>query len=148
MRLAVVVLVLWTLANVVFSARLMSPRTPSDSSADGRAAIALPLEARDAVLLEMRTMLASVQGVLDGAARWDTAAIRAAAATSGVVMAADPALEEILPRPFLQMGMATHAAFDTLAMKAPSGPGAAIDRLARITATCVSCHSTYRIEVR
>ncbi|MEZ4585482.1 MAG: hypothetical protein R2909_03665 [Gemmatimonadales bacterium] len=148
MRLAVTVLVLWTLANVVFSARLLSPRAPSDSTADGRTPIALPLEARDAVLLEMRTMLASVQGVLDGAARSDTAAIRAAAAASGVVMAADPALEEILPRSFLQMGMATHAAFDTLAMNAASGATAAVDRLARITATCVSCHSTYRIEAR
>jgi hypothetical protein len=61
-------------------------------SADGRIPIQLPIEARDAVLAEMRLMLGSVQGVIDGVARSDTSAIRTAAAASGTVMAADPAL--------------------------------------------------------
>lgn len=93
-------------------------------------------------------MLASVQGILDGAARSDSAAIRTAATAAGLVMAADPALERILPQAFLQLGMATHMAFDTLGATAGSGPGPAVGGLASITARCVACHSTYRLELR
>jgi hypothetical protein len=96
----------------------------------------------------MRQMLGSVQGVLDGAARSDTAAIRAAAAASGLVMAADPALEKVLPPAFLKLGMSAHVAFDSLAAHAATGPAAAIESLAKITATCVSCHAAYRLEAR
>ncbi len=147
MRRSVVLLALWTVVNLVATVRLVRPSRPADRSADGRTAIQLPMEARDLVLAEMRTMLASVQGVLDGAARSDTAAIRTAAAASGLVMAADPVLERVLPKAFLQMGMRTHVAFDTLAAHAGSGPAFAINGLVGITSSCVACHATYRLEV-
>jgi cytochrome c556 len=130
------------------SVRLARPNRPGEPSADGRTPIQVSVEARDLVLAEMRTMLGSVQGILDGATRSDTAAIRSAATAAGLVMAADPALERVLPRAFLQLGMATHMAFDTLAANAGSGPAPAIGGLARITSGCVACHATYRLEIR
>lgn len=145
MRPAMIVLALWTAANAVWTVRAA---TRAPESADGRIAVPLPLEARDAVLAEMRLMLNSVQGVLAGAAQSDTAAIQRAAAASGLVMAADPALEQVLPEGFLQYGMATHRAFDSLAANASAGPAAAIEGLAAITGTCVTCHAAYRLEVR
>jgi len=147
-----IVLALWTAANAMWTVRAATRAPESASavteSADGRIAVPLPLEARDAVLAEMRLMLNSVQGVLAGAAQSDTAAIQRAAAASGLVMAADPALEQVLPEGFLQYGMATHRAFDSLAANASAGPAAAIEGLAAITGTCVTCHAAYRLEVR
>lgn len=152
MRPAMIVLALWTAANVVWTVRAVThaPETVTSAmeSADGRTAVQLPIEARDAVLAEMRLMLSSVQGVLAGAAQSDTAAIRRAAAASGLVMAADPALEQVLPRGFLQYGMATHRAFDSLAANASAGAAAAVEGLAAITGTCVTCHAAYRLEVK
>ena len=126
MRIGVVLLVLWTIANIFLSIRLAQPGPTTVASADGRTAIQLPVQARDAVLAEMRTMLGSVQGVLDAAARSDTAGISTAAKASGLVMAADPALARVLPGEFLQLGMATHQAFDTLAATASAGAGPAV----------------------
>ncbi|HET7601202.1 MAG TPA: hypothetical protein VFK09_12970 [Gemmatimonadales bacterium] len=98
----------------------------------------------------MRTMLASLQGVLKASVAGDTAAMRQAAARSGLAMAADPALEKLLPEGFLRLGMDTHRQFDALA--AAIGAGAPRDsvtaRLARVAGNCVSCHETYRLEVR
>lgn len=148
MRTAMIVLALWTAANVVWTvrvARAPAAGTSIAESADGRTAVRLPIEGQDAVRAEMRLMLSSVQGVLDGVVKSDTAAIRRAAAASGVATAADPALEGVLPEGFMQYGMATHLAFDSLAANASAGPAAAIAGLAAITGTCVACHATYRL---
>ena len=125
-------------------------RTPETPSTDTRTAVVLPPAARDGVLAEMRTMLGSVNGLLSAVTVSDTAAMRVAAAASGTSMAADPALERLLPEEFLRLGMSTHLQFDSLAA-AISGPAAgdtAIARLARLTGNCVACHATYRLEVR
>jgi len=157
MRFGVILLVIWTILNLVLTVRLVVPGeegattvspVATEGSADSRTPIQLPVEARDAVLAEMRLMLGSVQGVIDGVARQDTAAIRTAAAASGLVMAADPALEQVLPQSFLLMGMATHQAFDSLAANASAGPAAAVQRLADITGRCVACHAVYRLELQ
>ena len=149
-----IVLALWTVANVVMTYRTMSGRAEDGGPSvhavgtDGRTPVVVPPEARDAILAEMRQMLGAVQGVLAGAIVPDTAAVRMAAAKAGLVMAADPALEQILPETFLQYGMATHRAFDSLAAHAVDGPGASLTALAGITGTCVTCHATYRLESR
>lgn len=153
MRVSVVLLTLWTVVNIALTVRVAShgsdsAMTTTAVSADGRTPIRLPIEARDAVLAEMRLMLGSVQAVIDGVARSDTTAIRNAAAASGMVMAADPALANVLPKAFLQYGMATHQAFDSLAASASRGPSMAVERLARITSTCVACHAAYRLELK
>ncbi len=124
--------------------------TTTDTSTDTRTLVMLPPAGRDAVLTEMRAMLGSTNAILDAASRSDTVAMRRAAAASGTAMAADPTLEKYLPEQFLKLAMSTHLQFDSLAA-AVGGPAArdtAIARLGRVTANCVSCHATYRIEVR
>lgn len=123
---------------------------PAAQSSDTRTAIPLPVSGRDAVLAEMRTMLGSMNGILGAITRSDTAAMRQAAAAAGVVMAADPALEQLLPADFVGLGMNTHMQFDSLAAAVGAGapPDSAIARLARLTGNCVSCHAMYRLETR
>ncbi len=115
--------------------------------ADGRTALQLAPEAQEAVLLEMRNMLTSLNGVLRGLASSDSAAMHRAALASGLATAADPALEKVLPQAFMQLGTATHEQFDSLAATIAAGVSrdSVVAQLARLTTACVSCHSTYRL---
>jgi cytochrome c556 len=171
-----VVLALWTIGNAAWTLAVRSHRendhtaavasepdahaahgAPADTAAahghdahaapDTRQRLAVPAEARDAVLAEMRTMLAAMQGALEAGARGDTAAMRAAVTPAGVAMAADHSLESLLPPAWMQLAMTTHRAFDALPAAATS-PAATMSALGRITASCNSCHATYRLEVR
>lgn len=128
----------------------LSCRARQPQGTDPRTAVALPIEAQDAVLAEMRTMLGSLNGILGAATRSDSGGMRQAAAASGLVMAADPALEKYLPEQFLLLGTSTHVQFDSLAAAIGSGAprDTAIARLARITGNCVSCHALYRLVLR
>ena len=87
-------------------------------------------------------------GTLHDPAR-DTAAMRQAALAAGMAAAADTAHEDALPHAFVELGVATHLQFDSLgaAIGAGLSPDSAIARLGPITANCVSCHKTYRLEV-
>lgn len=123
-------------------------RAPASAPHDARTAVPLTAEQRDAVLTEMQTLLGSVGGVLGAVSRGDTAGIRAAAVRSGTGAAADPALEKILPEPWMQMAMRTHQGFDSLAASA-GGRRASRDtvvaKLAALVSECVRCHATYRL---
>jgi hypothetical protein len=123
---------------------------PHVPAADGRQPIVLPAEAQEAVRAEMNTMLTSLNRILVALPRQDTAAIRQAAAASGLATAADPALEKLLPEQFLTWGMETHQGFDEL--NASVAAGHALDtvlvQLGAITRTCVACHATYRLATR
>lgn len=125
-------------------------RAPGSRSADRREATAVPLKVSEAVRSEMRTMLGSLHRILTASVAGDTAAMRAAATRSGLATAADPALEKLLPEGFVQLGIATHRQFDDLAVAIAAGaPRDSTDaRLARLTGHCVSCHESYRLEVR
>jgi cytochrome c556 len=126
------------------------PRAPAQSGADGRQVTPVPLEARDAVRAEMRTMLGSLHDILKASMVNDTSAMREAATRSGLASAADPALEKLLPEGFLQLGVNTHQQFDDLAGALQTGipRDSVVGRLTRITGNCVSCHATYRLELR
>ena len=126
------------------------PRAPAQPGADGRQVTHVPLEARDAVRAEMRTMLGSVHDILKASLDGDTTAMREAATRSGLATAADPALEKLLPEGFLQLGVNTHQQFDELARALATGMprDSVVGRLTRITANCVSCHATYQLELR
>ncbi|HJS46400.1 MAG TPA: hypothetical protein VJ773_00285 [Gemmatimonadales bacterium] len=157
--LLALVLAAWTAGNAAWTfstSRRVAEPPPAAAHPAGEPAgagtgtartLALPAEAREAVLSEMRTMLGSVQGALDAAARGDTAAVRAAVLPSGMAMAADPHLEELLPADWMQMALAAHRGFDSLP-GVGTDPAALAAGLGRITATCNACHSTYRLEVR
>ena len=108
-----------------------------------------PVE-RDAIRDEMRMMLQSLGGIMQGLAAGDLVMVERAARASGVVMAVDPRLEKKLSPPFLQLLARTHKRFDVLAdaIKAGATRDAVLRRLAAITASCVTCHDTYRLGER
>jgi hypothetical protein len=147
-RLAQAALGLWVLTALAAAAVYVNQRRALPVTADPRTAVVLPGPAADAVLAEMRTMLGSLHDVLGALPSGDTAAVRAAAARSGMAMAVDPELEGLLPEEFAQSGMRTHAGFDTLALIASAPRDTVLARLSTITAHCVSCHAAYRIERR
>lgn len=123
------------------------PRPPS---ADARQRLTLPAPRRDAVLAEMRNMLASLSGVVQGLATGDAVAAEKAARVSGMAAAVDmdPELRTLLPQAFLQLGMQTHRGFDNLAdrIKAGATTQDALTSLASLTANCVVCHASYRLD--
>lgn len=154
-RSLVIVLSVWTALNLVGTVLLWRERAAHAGAAeqaashaagpDTRRVLALPADARDAVLAEMRTMLVSIQGASAAAARGDTGAVRAAVEPSGMAMAADHALEELLPQDWLALALDTHRAFDSLPLRA-GAPAGALAALGELTAGCNGCHAMYRLE--
>ncbi len=132
-------------ATVLFAVGCSGDKAPS---LDTRTAVQLTAEQHNAVLLEMRTMLASVNGALGATARGDSVAIRAAANASGMAVAADPALEKLLPADWLKLATQTHQGFDSLAVASGGGRDTVVARLGRVTTGCVSCHAMYRLTTR
>lgn len=118
---------------------------------DPRTAIVVPATARAMLLEEMRVMLGSLNRFLTGASTGDTAMMRSAAASAGLAAAVDvnPEVSRLLPAEFLEIGEGTHVAFDSLAALVSQGApqDVLLGRLSGILGRCVSCHSTYRLEV-
>ena len=117
-------------------------------SRDSRTAVALSESERDQVLGEMRQLLKSVHGVLQGVSTQDLPAAGKAARAAGMGMAADvnPALIAKLPLPFKAMGMSVHRDFDGLADGIQSGERSeqVLKRLTELTSRCTACHELYR----
>jgi hypothetical protein len=126
------------------------PASAPGAGSDRRQVTTVPLEVREAVRSEMRTMLGSLHGILMASMTGDTAAMRQAAVRSGLATAADPALEKLLPEEFLRLGIGTHRQFDELAAGIASGfpRDSVVARVARLTGNCVACHESHRLEVR
>ena len=122
----------------------------SEPSTDTRQRLVLEPAQRDKILAEMRLMLGSMGGIVQGLAAGDLAAIEKAARASGMVAAADvdPQIEKLLPQQFLELGMQTHKGFDQLAdrIKAGGTREDVLTGLARLTGNCVACHATYRLD--
>lgn len=140
---------LWAITVAVAARFFVAGRTVS--APDGRQAIMLSADEKNLILAEMRTMLGSVQGVVDGIANKDMQRIAQAARQSGSVAAAQvPAgLMAKLPLGFKQLGHAAHQGFDEIIVGADSGePGdLLLARLGERLNNCVACHATYRLEV-
>lgn len=117
---------------------------------DARQRLALPPAGRDKVLAEMRLMLESVNGILQGVTANDLPAVEKAARASGMAMAVDvdPQIMQALPPPFRELGMQTHRGFDALADQIKGGGTRddAVRGLARVTNNCVACHAIYRLD--
>ena len=146
--LSVVAIALW-LATVAV-AGFFFIRGQTRVAADGRTAVLLAPDERDLVLTEMRGLLGSVQGVVDGVKAGNLKQVAEAARASGMAAAADvnPALMAKLPLEFKQLGLGLHRRFDEIASQADSGASRE-DILAALSAqlsACVACHASYRIE--
>lgn len=100
------------------------------------------------VAVEMRQMLASVQGIAEGLAAGDRQAVLDAASKSGMVMMQDlpSQIRMKFPEPFTQMGMASHRSFDQIAQETKSikDPAPILKQLSVAMQNCVSCHAAYR----
>jgi cytochrome c556 len=131
-----------------------TPKAAENTVKDSRTPVPLPADGQQAVLREMRQMLAAIGGALSAASRQDTAAVIAALAPAGSAAAADPAIEALLPATWKELAERTHGGFDSLTAavrRAPTGPGlkdTVLVGIARISGSCTSCHESFRVTVR
>lgn len=116
---------------------------------DTREEIVVPAAVRQSVRAEMRQMLGALDRALGSAAADDADGVAEAARSGGMAIAVDmdPALADVLPAEFLQLGMATHRAFDAVAEAAESDveTDSVLAALHQVTNHCVACHTTYRL---
>jgi hypothetical protein len=115
---------------------------------DSRTAVVLAESERDQILAEMRHLLKSVHGILQGVSTQDLSGAGKSARAAGMGMAADvnPALMAKLPLAFKAMGMSVHRDFDGLADGIQSGERSeqVLKRLTELTSRCTACHELYR----
>jgi hypothetical protein len=118
---------------------------------DGRSAILLNAGERDLVLTEMRAFLQAVQGIVQAVSAGDPAGAAQAARAVGSAGTAEVPISLMakLPIGFKQLGMATHGAFDQLALDAESlaDLGHTQAQLADLLQNCVGCHAAFRIDL-
>lgn len=122
----------------------------AEQEADTRQVVRLPAPAREQVLKEMRQMLEALNGVLLAMVEGDRGAMAEAALSGGTAIAVDtdPRVAASLPREFVALGSSTHEDFDALAAAIEEGAGrdSVVAKLGSLTARCVSCHASYRVE--
>lgn len=116
---------------------------------DNRINLKLTADERAEFLAEMRQMLASVQGIMQGIGESDRNRIAESARLSGNRMArATPnTVRAKLPQSFKEIGGSTHMMFEELAVRAETDD---MDMLARETgklmSQCMTCHATFRVQ--
>lgn len=117
-------------------------------SEDGRTAVMLSKDERNALLLEMRVWLQSTQGILAATSENDFAAVISSAKASGMgAEAATPAsLFRKLPLEMKSLGFDTRRKFDAIAADAAKfGDGKRIvAQLSVAMNNCTGCHGMYR----
>jgi hypothetical protein len=145
--LSLIAITLWVVT--VIAVVTLFVRGQTTPSTDGRKAVVLTAQEHDLVLMEMRGMLQSVQGVVGALATDDMAAVAKAARASGMAAAADttPALMAKLPLEFKQLGLSVHKGWDGLAQLAEHGATTdeVLNRLETQLSSCVGCHAGYRL---
>jgi len=147
-KLTILSLILWIMTITVIAILFIRGQTMSGS--DGRTTILLNTGEKDLVLKEMRTMLSSVQGIVEGLSEQDLSMVASASRTSGSSMAQQvpPALMTKLPLEFKQLGHSVHTGFDelTVAAKQEETSDMILSRLSVQLSRCIACHATYRLQ--
>lgn len=147
-KLALIALLLWIATIAIFAWFFI--RGSTTAGTDGRTAIVLQPAERDLVLTEMRGLLSSTQGILEGANQGDVKRIIQASRAAGMASAADvnPALMTKLPLEFKTLGMSVHHDMDEIAKAAEGGtPAPEILKMTSNTLTkCVACHSAWQLK--
>ena len=112
---------LWLVTALVGGLYLFRDRTRESS--DHRREILLAETERNLVLAEMRGIIGSLDGVLQGLTKSDRKQIEKSARASGMVMASEEnaGLIAKLPMEFKQMGLGLHREFDSLADAVKAG---------------------------
>lgn len=118
---------------------------PSD---DGRLAVMLTKDERNALLLEMRVWLQSSQGILAAASEKNFDAVVASAKASGMGAEADTpgSLFRKLPVEMKALGFDTRRQFDDIAADAGQfkDSNRIVTKLSVAMNNCIACHETYR----
>ena len=118
---------------------------------DGRTALVLTEDQRDFILLEMRTFLESVQGIITAITEEDLDAISEIASAVGMSEAGKtpPEIVALLPDEFKRLAGATHMGFDFVAVEAQDmgDMGAILFQLGELMQNCTGCHAGYRIDL-
>jgi hypothetical protein len=146
--LSLIAIALWAITVIVLVTLFVRGQTTT--STDGRKAIVLTVQEHNNVLMEMRGMLQSVQGVVSGLAKDDMAAVAKSARASGMAAAGDasPALMAKLPLEFKQFAMSMHKGWDGLAQIAEQGASSdeILLRFDSQLSSCVACHAGFRLQ--
>ncbi len=119
------------------------------AATDGRQALILEAGERDLVLGEMRQFLEAVQTIISANEEDMDSIVKAARKVGFAAQQGVPAsLKKKLPLEFKQLGMATHKAFDQLAIDARDlgDKQQIIEKLGELMNNCVACHRIYRID--
>jgi len=118
---------------------------PSD---DGRLAVQLSKDERNALLLEMRTWLQNSQAMLAAVSAQDFATVANIAKASGMAAEADVpgALFRKIPVEMKKLGFDTRQKFDEIAIDAEKLKDSqhTIKQISTAMNNCVACHATYR----
>lgn len=118
---------------------------PSD---DGRQAVLLSKDERNALLLEMRVWLQSSQGILAAASEKDFDAVIKSAKASGMGAEADTpgSLFRKIPVEMKALGFDTRKKFDDIAADAEKFKDSShtVSKLSVAMNNCVACHQMYR----
>ena len=122
----------------------------ASKSDDGRTTITLKAAERDVILAEMRDLLKSVQGIVDGVANNDFKEMETSARSVGMKMAQDvnPALIAKLPLSFKSVGMEVHRSFDQLAKDIESkklNKQQVLSEVSEIMNSCIGCHDSFKL---
>lgn len=117
-------------------------------SEDGRLAVLLTKDERNALLLEMRVWLESSQGILAAASEKDFDAVIKSAKASGMSAEAETpgSLFRKLPIEMKTLGFDTRKKFDAIAADAEKfkDSGHIVTKLSVAMNNCIACHATYR----
>lgn len=118
---------------------------PSD---DGRQAVLLSKDERNALLLEMRVWLQSTQGILAAVSEKDFDAVVKSAKASGMSAEADTpgSIFRKLPVEMKALGFDTRRKFDEIAADADKfkDSNSVVTKLSVAMNNCIACHATYR----
>lgn len=119
-----------------------------EPSEDGRLAVQLTKDERNALLLEMRVWLQSTQSILAAVSAKDFEEVSRVAKISGMSAEADtPAsLFRKLPAAMKALGFDTRKKFDQISADAVKlkDPEHTIRQLSNTMNSCIACHSAYR----
>ena len=116
---------------------------------DQRISLSLSAAEKAEFLVEMRQMLASIQGIITGIGEENRQLVIESAKASGNRMArATPdSVRQRLPQSFKDIGGPTHMMFEELAIRAETDD---MDMLASFTGElmqqCMTCHAMYRAD--
>jgi hypothetical protein len=133
-----------------------APATQSAERLDTREILPLNQMQRQHVLEEMRGLLVATQGVVEGLANEDMAAVAESASSVGMKALHTVENQENMkklkmkqtaPEEFMTLGMSVHKSFDAMAQMAADGTAAKEIQLKLVDTmnACAACHASYQI---